>query len=451
MRSDHVLVIDDEPAVRLVVRTFLEAHGYLVKEAATAAEAVAVYRDAPPDLAICDYELPDGNGIDLLAELRTLEPGTPAVMLTGHGSIELAVRAIKEGAEQFLTKPVDLSALKVIVERVLEKRRLERRHRAGEIRSAGTPDPFVGTSQAIRRLEKEARRVAASDATVLLLGETGTGKGVLARWLHTQGARSREAFLDLNCAGLPHELLESELFGYAKGAFTGAVQAKMGLFEVADHGTVFLDEVADMDLRVQPKLLQVLEEERFRRLGDVRDRTVDVRLIAATHQDLADMVQRKVFRSDLYFRINTFPLNIPPLRTRGEDIPLLARVLVDQLSNDLARPALRLSDEAAAALREYAWPGNVRELRNVLERAAILCTGDVLGRQDLRFDVDAAGSARDTTAVTGLTLEQVERGHIEAVLRDTGGNVPEAAQKLGVPRSSLYQKIIRYGIDVGAL
>jgi transcriptional regulator with PAS, ATPase and Fis domain len=304
-------------------------------------------------------------------------------------------------------------------------------------------DPFLGESAAMRQLADDARRFLTSDSPVLIRGETGSGKGVLASWLHQNGPRSEEAFVDLNCATLSKDLLESELFGYEKGAFTGAVAAKQGLLDVAHRGTLFLDEIGDVDAAVQPKLLKVLEEKRYRRLGDVRDRQVDVRLIAATHQDLGRLVREGRFRSDLYYRVSTIPLVVPPLRERPEDLPLIAQRLLDDLGGDLARGAVTLSAEALAALRTYSWPGNVRELRNVLERAVLLSEDRVLSRRDLRFE---PGAAEDAVSELGLTLDELERRHIERVLQAEQGRVEAAARRLGIPRSSLYQKIKRMGL-----
>jgi transcriptional regulator with GAF, ATPase, and Fis domain len=307
-------------------------------------------------------------------------------------------------------------------------------------------DPFDLPSAAMRALAEDASRVALSDSPVLILGETGVGKGVLARWLHDHGARADEAFVDLNCASLSRELLETELFGHEKGAFTGAVAAKEGLLEVAHRGTLFLDEIGDVDQAVQPKLLKVLEEKRFRRLGDVRDREVDVRLVAATHQDLSEAVREKRFRSDLYFRISALPLVIPPLRERPEDVAALAPSLLARIGADLGRHDLALSPEAVEALQEYGWPGNTRELRNVLERAAILSREQVLVPRDLRFSSALEGAS--PAADSRLTLEEVERRHIERVLGEEGGHVERTARRLGVPRSSLYERIKRLAIAV---
>ncbi|MGH7823481.1 MAG: sigma 54-interacting transcriptional regulator [Candidatus Binatia bacterium] len=280
-------------------------------------------------------------------------------------------------------------------------------------------------------------------------GETGTGKGVLAAWLHEHGPRAEEAFVDLNCAGLSRDLLENELFGHEKGAFTGANAAKLGLVEVAHRGTLFLDEIGDVDPTVQPKLLKVVEERRFRRLGEVCDRRVDIRLISATHQDLESLVRENGFRRDLYFRINTLPLFIPPLRERGEDVLLLAAVILGNIGADLGRGEMRLAPEAAEALLGYPWPGNIRELRNVLERAVLLSEGDTLRRKDLRFQAQGAGDASSDDS--RLTLAELERRHIERVVREEDGHVERAARRLGIPRSTLYEKLKKLRIDAATI
>ena len=320
-----ILLVDDDPAIRFGLRDFLETHGFQVDEADSCESGRRAFRTNRPDLAVLDYSLPDGTALDLLPQLQAVDTGVPLLILTGHGSIDLAVQAIKLGAEQFLTKPVELPALLAVLERLIENQRNRRRQEARRSKEARREvDPFAGTSPAIRRLAREAEKVARAESPVLIQGETGTGKGVLARWLHAHGPRRNEELVDLNCAGLSRDFLETELFGHERGAFTGAVSRKIGLLEVAHRGTVFLDEVGDVDRAVQPKLLKVLEERSFRRLGDVRDRTVDIRLVAATHHDLAARVREGVFRSDLFFRISTVPLRVPPLRERTEDIVALA-------------------------------------------------------------------------------------------------------------------------------
>jgi len=456
--KSKILIVDDEERIRFAVHDFFELQDYEVVEADTCATAESAVRDARPDAVVLDYGLPDGNALDLLPRLKAIEPDLPVVILTGQGTIELAVRAIKEGADHFLIKPVELPALLILLRRMLERERTHRRELANQASRdrRREVDPFQGSGggPTMRRLGEQAAKMADADSPVLILGETGSGKGVVARWLHRHSRRANEAFVDLNCAGLARELLESELFGYAKGAFTGAATNKLGLFEVAHRGTVFLDEIGDVDPLVQPKLLTVLEDKRFRRLGDVQDRTVDLRLIAATSHDLSRLSQEQKFRSDLYFRISTLVLRVPPLRERREDIPSLATEMLGRFGRDRGRRTVTLSDQAMRALQAYAWPGNVRELRNVLERAVLLSGADTLQPADLHFDA-APAAATPPAAVQGtptsdgnLTLMEVERRHIERVLRDVGGKVADAATRLGVPRSSLYQKIKTLGIEV---
>jgi DNA-binding NtrC family response regulator len=389
--------------------------------------------------------MPDGTALDLLPRLKEIDPDTPLVVLTAHGSIDLAVRAIKEGAEQFLTKPLELPALQVILQRLLQKQRNHHKQLASKTRQVRLAiDPFIGTSPAIRALADQARKILSSESPILIRGETGSGKGVLARWLHENSPRADEAFVDLNCAGLSRELLETELFGHEKGAFTSATASKQGLFEVAHRGTIFLDEVGDVDLQIQPKLLKVLEEKRFRRVGDVRDRQVDVRLIAATHQDLGQFVREKKFRDDLYFRISTIPLSFPPLRERIEDIPTVAQYLLNKVSVDLGRGELILDEDCIRALQAYSWPGNIRELRNVIERAVLLSDQHCITIKDLHFD--GHGSVGAPFLDTRLTLLELEKQHIERVLQEEQGKVEKAAKRLGIPRSSLYQKIKKHQI-----
>jgi DNA-binding NtrC family response regulator len=440
----RILVVDDEEDVRRPLRRFLMGQGYEVLEADALAATQEVLRRQRVDLAIVDFSLPDGDGLEVLRLLKNHDAWVPVVLLTGHGTIDLAVKAIKEGAEQFLTKPVELPALLVVIERGLEHRRMRQVSLAGKSAQARqVVDPFFGESEAIRRLATQAGRVAASTVPLLIQGETGTGKGVLARWLHQNGPRADEPFVDLNCAGLSRELLETELFGHEKGAFTGAVAAKAGLLEIAHRGTVFLDEIGDVDLQVQAKLLTVLEDLRFRRLGDVRDRQVDVRLIAATHRDLARLIQEQRFREDLYYRVSAIPLVVPPLRERGADVVLLARRLVERISMELGRPGMTLSEEAERALLAHPWPGNVRQLRNVLERAVLLSDRATLGPSD----VDGGATAPGAVPADGrLTLADAERRHIEAVLRAEGGTVGRAAAALGISRSALYERIKKHGI-----
>ncbi len=445
MARNKVLVVDDEPGVRFGIRDYLEQQGYEIDEAESCEDAQHLFRSSRPDIVIADYMLPDGTALDLLPRLKEIDSDIPLLVLTAHGSIDLAVRAIKEGAEQFLTKPLELPALAVIMTRLLQKQRNHHKQLASKTRQIRQAvDPFIGTSQAIGTLKAQAHKILTTESPVLILGETGTGKGVLARWLHENSNRADEAFVDLNCAGLSRELLETELFGHEKGAFTSATASKQGLFEVAHRGTIFLDEVGDVDLQIQPKLLKVLEEKRFRRVGDVRDRQVDVRLIAATHQDMGQLVREKRFRDDLYFRISTIPLSFPALRERVEDIPTMAQYLLNKLSADLGRGEITLDAECIKALQAYSWPGNVRELRNVIERAVLLSEQRSIGLKDLHFDGHSNVGAPFLDS--RLTLVELEKQHIERVLQEERGRVENAAKRLGIPRSSLYQKIKKHQI-----
>jgi DNA-binding NtrC family response regulator len=344
-----------------------------------------------------------------------------------------------------LTKPVDLATLNVLLQRSLANHQIRQVQLADKRRGyPHVPDPFLGKSARIQKLAEVAHKVLNTNSPVLIQGATGSGKGVLARWLHQNGPRAEWPFVDLNCAGLSKELLETELFGHEKGAFTGAVQNKVGLLEIGHKGTIFLDEIADLDLQVQPKLLKVLEEKRFRRLGDVRERFVDARLIAATNRDFRELVRQKIFRDDLYFRISAISLSVPSLHERVEDIPILARQLLDHVSVDLGVHSVEISDEAMRYLQSYPWPGNIRELRNILERALLLGDQKLLAAKDLHFDVRVDTDRFDDGAIA--TLEEVERTHIARALRILGGQVPEAAKRLGIPRSSLYNKIKQYRI-----
>ncbi len=446
MSGHRVLIVEDTAVVRRTLCDYLRQMGYDLAEAATAADAVPMQQAFGPDCIVSDYSLPDGDALSLLPRFKENAPDVPVIILTGHGSIDLAVRAIKLGAEQFLTKPVELAVLGVLIERAIANVRGRKHEQAEQSReNRKSIDPFLGQSPAIRRLAQEASRVAGSESPVLIRGETGTGKGVLAAWLHRHGPRASESLVDLNCAGLSRELLESELFGHERGSFTGAVASKPGLLEIAHRGTVFLDEIGDMDPAIQPRLLKVLEEKRFHRVGEVRERRIDIRLIAATHRDLAALGREGTFRSDLYFRISTLPLTVPALRERPEDIPELARSLLRKTSSEMGRGDLTLSNEAIDALQAYSWPGNIRELRNVLERASLYSDGNQLRRQDLRFEAVSSGPAEAPEGGDG-SLEDAERRHIERALRNSSGRMEPAARALKISKSALYAKVKRLGL-----
>ncbi len=447
MAEGRILVVDDEPAFLSTVQQFLENSGFEVVTGVSCRQAEELYGRTKPDAAVLDYSLPDGNSLEILPRLRAMDSSIPIVIMTGHASIELAVQAVKLGAEHFLTKPVDLPILAAMLEKSLENQRNRRKQALDHSRrNRDGINPFLGSSHAIQDLGDVAARVASAESPILIQGETGTGKSVLAHWIHQHSSRAKEAFVDLNCGGLTRDFLETELFGHEKGAFTGAVQTKAGLLEIAHKGTLFLDEIGDVDVQVQPKILKVLEEKQFRRLGDVRDRRVDIRLVAATHQNLALLMRDKRFRSDLFFRISTIPLVVPPLRERIADIPILANHLLERLSGELGVGTVEITSEAMRRLQSYSWPGNIREMRNVLERAVLLSGNRVISEKNLHFD-ESEWPEPKTGDHTGRTLEEVERDYIGQILQAEDGRVESAARRLGIPRSTLYAKLKQYKLE----
>ena len=423
-----------------------------MEEADDCTSARVKFRTFRPDVTILDYRLPDGTALDLIPEFRAIDDSA-LIVLTAFASIDTAVEAVKLGAEQFFTKPVELDALLVVIRRTIENQRNRQQIMAGaqssEVRRR--IDPFLGRSGAIAELRAKTDAVLRTDSPLLIHGETGTGTTVLARWIHDRGRRAGEAFVDLNCAGISREFLETELFGHEKGAFTGATATKQGLLEVAHRGTVFLDEIGDMDSQVQASLLKVLEEKRFRRLGDVRDRTVDVRLIAATHRDFRALVEDNQFRQDLYYRISTLELFVPPLRERRDDIPILAEDILDGLARDLGQARLSITPAAERVLRNYDWPGNIRELRNVLERALLRSHGSELDVSSIIMPSEPLPTPGGTTVRRSGTLEEVEREYIEQVLREEKGLIDRVAARLGVSRSAVYYKARKFGIEISKI
>ncbi|MGZ5463362.1 MAG: sigma-54-dependent transcriptional regulator, partial [Thermoanaerobaculia bacterium] len=425
-----------------IARALADGFGEADEEAA-GDTAVARLRDpdnAPYDVIVTDLRLPGAGGLEVLEAARARDERSAVILMTAYGTIEAAVDAMRRGAFDFVQKPFDLEQLEVRVARALEHGRLLREvtHLRAERAARFAPENLVGTSPALQSALELVRKVAGSRSTALVTGETGTGKELVAGLIHGFSARADGPFIKVNCAALPETLLESELFGHERGAFTGADRTRIGRFEQAHGGTLFLDEIGDMDLALQAKLLKAVEEKRFRRVGDPRERTVDVRLIAATHRNLAELASRGQFRSDLYFRISTMRLEIPPLRARREDIPLLARTLVHDLATEICRREPELDDRVIDALQRYEWPGNVRELRNVLERALLLADTDVISASDLRFDFQNGQPLSDT-------LEDAERMHVQRVVAEEGGDIDRAAVRLGIARSTLYQKLKRYG------
>ena len=437
-----VFVVDDDTAIRESLKNLLRSAGLGVQTFPSAHEFLMSQRPKGPSCLVLDVQLPGLSGLDLQRELAKAENQIPIIFITGHGDIPMSVRAMKAGAVEFLTKPVNHENLLGAIDQAIALDRRERRH------GKAAPQNFegiVGVSPALKTVLDQVEIVAATESTVLILGETGTGKELIARAIHSRSGRSSRPFVKLNCAAIPSGLLESELFGHEKGAFTGAVAQRVGRFELASGGTLFLDEVGDTPLELQPKLLRVLQEQEFERLGSTRTIHVDVRLVAATNQDIGRMAAEKQFREDLYFRLNVFPIRIPPLRERVEDIPLLVRYFVDSCMQRLNRRIDTVPEETMAALCRYPWPGNIRELQNFIERAVILSPDNMLKIQIQQLQ----GSMPSTVAASG-TLEDFEREHILQTLRETGGVIGGrngAAARLGLKRTTLFSKMEKLGIS----
>ena len=458
-----LLVIDDEETIRRSLRHFFSRKGYRFLEAETGTQGLTLVQDQAPDLILLDLKLPDTDGVSLLGKILESNPDTAVIMVTARGSIESAVAAMKAGAKDYLSKPVDLDEVDLLLTKNLEMLRLQRENTYLRTRARGRSE-IPGTCPAIIALNGLVDRLAQSPlTTVLIQGGSGTGKELVARAIHFKSPRSDKPFLDINCAGLSEQLLESELFGHEKGAFTDAKLMKRGLLEVADGGTVFLDEVGDLPISVQPKLLRVLESRTFRRVGGTRDITVDVRIITATNKHLFKEVEKGNFREDLYYRLKVLPIQVPPLRDRGEDIGLLTDLFVQEFNELLKRRIRGFSPEARGLLMAYAWPGNVRELKNVIERAIILCSHDAVGPAYLPAEIQGLPSAPiplpDTPPPAAAVippraepdvdtaLEDLEKWHIDRVLRRYDGNRSHAARVLGISRSTLQDKIKRYGLQ----
>ena len=452
-----ILVVDDERLIRWSLEEQLHRDGYGVRLAGTAAEALQAVRAAPPDLVLLDMRLPDADGVDLLERLRALDPACAVIVITAYGEVHSAVRAMKLGAHDYLVKPVDPDALQIAVRKALETQALRpqvTRLRADALHGSALDD-LVGISGAVERLKGMIRQIAGSDATtVLLQGESGTGKDLVARVIHCASARASAPFQPVNCVALPEHLLESELFGHERGAFTDARGQKKGLFEQADGGTVYLDEIGDMRPDLQTKLLRLIEEKSFRRVGGVRDLRVDVRIVAATNRNLAAAIADGTFRQDLYYRLKVFPITLPALRERPEDILPLARYFLQRFCREMRREPLEIVPDAEVRLMGYAWPGNVRELRNVIESGIILAGAEPLGLQHLPAEIadPPAGdsphpppSAPAVMPAQGVRLGEVERELVQQALHATNGNQVRAARLLGISRDALRTRMKKFG------
>ncbi|RLA94401.1 MAG: sigma-54-dependent Fis family transcriptional regulator [Deltaproteobacteria bacterium] len=444
-----ILIVDDEPRMRHILRIILEEAGYSVKEAANGLEALGIISRHPCGVVFTDLKMEGMDGVELLRRIKETNPETPVVVLTAFGSIESAVEAMHEGALDYITKPFEEEKILITAERSLKFYRLaeENRNLKEAISSSFDFSNIVTNSPAMLNVLKEAALVSkSSQTTILLTGESGTGKELLARTIHYNSARRNGKFVAFNCAALSPGLVESELFGHEKGAFTGADRRKIGKFEVANGGTIFLDEIADLSLEAQAKVLRVIQEREFERVGGTESIKVDVRLIAATNQDLKKKVEKGEFREDLYYRINVFPLHLPPLRERKEDIILLAEFFMKRFKNELGRPEAYLTEEAKRILLQQKWPGNVRELENAIERAMILSPNGLIDKNQLSFlssdkeENIKSGTEIDLTA-GGIDLEALEKSLVMKALEITNNNQSAAARLLGLTRSKLRSRL----------
>jgi DNA-binding NtrC family response regulator len=458
-----ILLVEDKDSLRAMLRHALEAQGHAVIEARDQPEAVQALASGRPGVVLSDLRLPDGDGFGVLRAAKETDPEMPVIVMTAFGSIQDAVSAMKEGALDFLAKPVDPDHLLLMVERALAQRRLATENilLKEELAARRGAPQIVGEDARLKQVTVSLHRAASTDTTVLLEGESGTGKELFARALHALSPRADGPFVAINCAAIPETLLETELFGHEKGAFTGASNRKPGKFELAHRGTLFLDEIGDLPLALQAKILRALEEKRFERVGGTVSLQVDVRVVAATNRNLKAAVAARQYREDLYFRLSVFPITIPPLRDRQDDIPMLAKYFIDRFCRDLNKKPMSLASSAVDELRAYPWPGNVRELQNCIERAVILTEGDTIHARHLNLSfhapapelaavpgpweqLDMSGSLAD---VSRRVLAEVERLKIEQTLREAAGNRGRAAELLQVTYKTLTTKLKDYGIQ----
>jgi two-component system, NtrC family, nitrogen regulation response regulator NtrX len=451
----RILVIDDEAEIRRSVRMILEYEGYEVLEAASGPEGLAIVERETPDLVFLDIKMPGLDGLEALQRIRQTNESLPVVIISGHGTVSTAVEATKLGAFDFIEKPLASERVLVTIRNALDQTRLQNENRTLK-RAAEARHQMVGESPALRQIWDAIKRASPTNATVLLLGESGVGKELVARSIHRNSLRSRERFVQVNCAAIPEELIESELFGHEKGSFTGATEKQIGKFEQADRGTIFLDEVGDMSAKTQAKVLRVLQEGEVERLGSARTIKVDVRVIAATNKDLEQEIEKGTFREDLYFRLSVIPIRVPPLRDRREDVPALVRHFVDLFSRENNRKPQRFTPAALEYLQKARWKGNVRELRNTVERLLIMTPGDLIDVDDLRDAVradtkpQAAGAPDANDKGQPGTLrefkESAERAFLVEKLRENAWNISKTAEVIGTPRSNLYKKLEQYAI-----
>jgi DNA-binding NtrC family response regulator len=455
--APRITVIDDEPLMRITVQDALTAEGYKVTAAETGEKGLTLLREKQADILITDLKLPDVDGIQILKEVKTVSPETQVIMITAYGSIDSAVTAMKEGASDYLTKPFAMDELLLIIKRILRMKQLEEENifLRKKVEERYGLEGLVGKSPQMLKIYDLIQTVSQTDTTVLINGESGTGKELVANAIHLRSPRKNGPFIKVNCAALPETLLESELFGHEKGAFTGAIKQRNGRFEMADGGTLFLDEIGDISLAVQVKLLRVLQERQFERVGGNETLSVNVRLICATQRDLKEEIRKGSFREDLYYRLNVVPISLPPLRERREDILLLAEHFINKFSQKMGREITGLSEEAKTLLLKYAFPGNIRELENMLERAIALIKGSVIQAEDLPEEV--CGQARPIQTICekiqgSKPLTQAvhlfEQEYIQSVLEKTRGKKGQAAELLGISRKTLWEKIKELEIEI---
>jgi DNA-binding NtrC family response regulator len=448
----RVLVVDDESSARSGLEKLLRQEGFAVSTARDGLEALDVASLSPPDVVVTDLKMPNMDGVALLVKLREQYPDLPVVVVTAFGDVASAVGAMRAGAEDYLTKPVDFDALTLAIERAIERRdiRVEAQNLRRQLREREGEglEGLIGASPAMQKVYRLSRQVAGAKATVLVTGESGTGKGELARAIHQKGPRAKAPFVALHCAALAETLLESELFGHERGAFTGAEKRRIGRFEQANGGTLFLDEIGEIPPATQVKLLRVLQERAFERVGGNETIAVDVRLIAATNRDLAADVQEGRFREDLYYRLNVVHIDMPPLRVRDTDVLVLANHFLHKFAVDNRKQIDGFSDQARAKVVAHRWPGNVRELENAIERAVVLCEGNQIEEEHLPIDV--APAAKGTVRIPGATMAQIERFAILSTLEATNGSTARAAEMLEISVRTVQYRLHEYGLAAGA-
>lgn len=445
-----ILIIDDEPIIRKLLARMMELEGYEVFQAADRVSGLKLLTAKTPQLVLCDVFLPDGNGVEMVKEIKELQPETEVILLTAHGNIPDGVQAIKNGAFDYITKGDDNNKIIPIISRAMEKINSRPVQPSGStvvpVRESAF-DTVLGHSRGLQQVIQLARKVAVTDVPVLLTGETGTGKEVFAQAIHNGSARAKQPFVAINCSAFSKELLESEIFGHKAGAFTGALKDKKGLFEEANHGTIFLDEIGEMAYGLQAKLLRVLETGEYIKVGDTKPTKIDVRIVSATNRNLKEEIANSNFREDLYFRLSVFHLHLPPLRERREDIPELAAAFLKFFAAKMGKQVKGFAADCQAWMQSYAWPGNVRELRNVIERALIICD-DYITLDDMPLDFRSSTLSGSAADGDDFELAEAEHRHIQRVLQYTKGNKAEAARLLKIGLTTLYRKIEEYGINI---